>query len=918
MADQKLTDRAEITNPSNEMYVHVVDATDFSEDPEGTSKKMLRSNFLGAIFTQLFTALSDTPNTYTGQGSKLVIVNPSEAGLQFTENVFIGQQDTPPDYTGDDGKVVTVKTGGGLEFLFQTFLNLQDVSETTFEFQEGKAVTVDLSEGDPGVYSLKFTDLPTYEDIYGGNAIIKGGLIKRPGENLDFTIWGEKYIINGQFLQIPISGDVTNSPGDAFFDRQDVYFIETDNANPPNITVGILEGTPSANPTIPTLDLSTQVQVSVTLVKANATIDPNSSIDTIYDENSGLPTEWTNTKIPTGADMAYAIDPAVGTFSILLAAIGGSDTMRFLNDSDITYVGEEKLVFYIKTVLTFTAKSRIGFKLLNSSTGDYWILTVSPTTLRNYGYNPSSVDWQLIQINLSDFTASNKFATLYDTLEIIFTATPVFSLDWIVLQGGVPNPSERTQSFNQHTDTNFPTPQNRDKIQYDGVTDTFINRYDLGGLNYYNLDYEFVAPLPIGTFPLGVVAFDNVDPALTNTVTFSFTNLAGQNAEQFLKQIQVGDAFTFFSFDNLANAEVFTVTATPTISATTAIIGVSYNAGDSTGTGLIVGERLDVQWLLNRSEFKQYTALNKPNPTYKEGLTFYDYSKKALSYYNDEPDTTINIGQELVTKVYNNSGTIITNGTVVRLDGGVNFGIPFIVRSQADTTSNANSLGIATHNIGIGETGYVTVWGTIGGVDTSAWNEGDVLYISATVAGELTNIEQPILKPVALVLVAAVNGSIIVAQKNVINVTALGQALGSLRTQTLTTTPQALTAFDAAIFEKNVVVTQTGATNLTASMSPVSIGASGFYRVGFTLALTSASNALYTFEVYINGSPTGVLALVDLRNNNVDAGSASINALTQTIISDTDNIEIYGYADGGTNAVTYTSATLNVERIGNA
>ena len=643
MADQKLTDRAEITIPQDNFWVHVVNPDDKSEDPAGTSKKMMRSDFLGAIFTQLFTALSDTPNTYTGQGSKLVIVNPTEAGLQFTENVFIGQQDTPVDYTGDDGKVVTVKTGGGLEFLFQTFLNLQDVSETTFQYQEGKAVTVDVSDADPGVYSLKFTDLPTYEDIYGGNAIIKGGLIKRPGANLDFTIWGEKYIIDGQFLQIPIRGDVTNSPGDATFDRQDVYFIETDNANPPNITVGILEGTPSANPSIPTLDLSTQVQVSVTLVKANATVDPNLSIETIYDELAGLPTEWTNTVIPTGADMAYAIDPAVGTFSILLAAIAASDTMTFLNDSDINYVGEDKLVFYIKTVLTFTAKSRIGFKLINSGSGDYWNLTVSPTTLRNYGYNPSNVDWQLIQINLSDFVANNRSATLYDTLEITFTATPVFGMDWIVLQGGVPNPSADAQSFNEHSNTNFPTPQNRDKIQYDGVTDTFINRYDLGALNYYNLDYEFVAPIPVGTFPLGVVAFDNVDPALTTTVEFSLTNLAGQDSEQFLKQIQVGDAFTFFSFDNLANAEVFTVTVTPTISATTAAIGVSYNAGDSTGTGLVIGERLDVQWLFNRSEFKQYTALSKPNPTYKEGLTFYDFTKKALSYYNDDATQTVNL-----------------------------------------------------------------------------------------------------------------------------------------------------------------------------------------------------------------------------------------------------------------------------------
>lgn len=348
------------------------------------------------------------------------------------------------------------------------------------------------------------------------------------------------------------------------------------------------------------------------------------------------------------------------------------------------------------------------------------------------------------------------------------------------------------------------------------------------------------------------------------------------------------------------------------------VINVGATANDGTGDPLRdamikVNDNFDEQYAPDST---QYNPSLPSNPAYSEGLVFYDSIKKALSYYNDEDATTVNIAQELIIKVYNDNGTPITNGTAVRLDGGTVGGVPTVIRSIADTSFNANAIGVATHEISPSETGYITVWGSIGGYDTSGFTAGDILYVSATVEGELTNIEQPILKPIGLVLVSDIDGTIIIAQKPVQNITAIGQSIGSLRTQSITITPQSITAYEGNNFELNTVITNTGATNLTASISPVSIGASGFYRISFNVAITSASNALYTFEVYINGTPTGVLSVCDLINNNVTAGNASINSLTQTVILETDNIEIYAYADGGTNAVTYTSASFNIERIG--
>lgn len=304
------------------------------------------------------------------------------------------------------------------------------------------------------------------------------------------------------------------------------------------------------------------------------------------------------------------------------------------------------------------------------------------------------------------------------------------------------------------------------------------------------------------------------------------------------------------------------------------------------------------------------------NPPYKEGRVFYDKDKNALSYYNDESETTVNIAQEQIVKVCNESGSIVLNGEAVRVSTSVN-GLPCIIKSQADTAENARAVGVATHDISIGGTGYVTVFGSVGSVDTSSFSDGDILYVSATVAGELTNIEQQILSPVAIVLVSAVDGEISVKPQGVLNPVGIGQVLGDSEVQILTTTPQPLTAYNNTDdFTVNTIVTQTGTSPYTASMTPATIGASGYYRISFTFAILGVSNTIYNFELYINGIPTGLLGKIDLGNNNIDTGSTSLSVISPAIVSETDDIEIYGYVDSGTSTTIFETAIFSIERIG--
>ena len=125
-------------------------------------------------------------------------------------------------------------------------------------------------------------------------------------------------------------------------------------------------------------------------------------------------------------------------------------------------------------------------------------------------------------------------------------------------------------------------------------------------------------------------------------------------------------------------------------------------------------------------------------PAHFEGRVFYDSAEKALSYYNDATDVTINIGQESVIRVVNNSGGDIDDGVAVYISGATG-GLPEIEKAIA-TAGDTQVIGATTNDILDGQTGYVTTFGVIRGLDTSGFLAGDLLYLSDSVAGEITNV----------------------------------------------------------------------------------------------------------------------------------------------------------------------------------
>lgn len=125
----------------------------------------------------------------------------------------------------------------------------------------------------------------------------------------------------------------------------------------------------------------------------------------------------------------------------------------------------------------------------------------------------------------------------------------------------------------------------------------------------------------------------------------------------------------------------------------------------------------------------------------------------------------LQLGQEIHYHVRNNTGSIIPDGTAVMATGTIG-GSGRITIAPMDGSNIENSkyfLGITTEDIGVGDDGKVTHFGKIRGINTNAYNEGDVLWVSASVLGGLQNTQPTTIKlPIAFVISKGNNGTIFV------------------------------------------------------------------------------------------------------------------------------------------------------------
>lgn len=126
-------------------------------------------------------------------------------------------------------------------------------------------------------------------------------------------------------------------------------------------------------------------------------------------------------------------------------------------------------------------------------------------------------------------------------------------------------------------------------------------------------------------------------------------------------------------------------------------------------------------------------------------------------------NVNLQMGQEMYIRAVNKTGVQINDGQVVYVNDAQGNN-PTIALANSDSVNTSIVVGVATENIAINGTGFVTTFGIVNGFNTSTFNDGDALYLN-TVSGQLSNtIPSPphnVVK-VAIALNSTINGKIFV------------------------------------------------------------------------------------------------------------------------------------------------------------
>lgn len=140
------------------------------------------------------------------------------------------------------------------------------------------------------------------------------------------------------------------------------------------------------------------------------------------------------------------------------------------------------------------------------------------------------------------------------------------------------------------------------------------------------------------------------------------------------------------------------------------------------------------------------TLINSPSidfdttitPTEAVGKMQWDDGNGTLQFGLKGGNVNLQVGQEIVARVYNDSGVALTDGQIVYISGAQGNRIAVKLALADSDANSAGTLGMVTEPIAIGAEGFITILGTVNGLDTSALTAGALVYLSPTVAGAYT------------------------------------------------------------------------------------------------------------------------------------------------------------------------------------
>ena len=382
-------------------------------------------------------------------------------------------------------------------------------------------------------------------------------------------------------------------------------------------------------------------------------------------------------------------------------------------------------------------------------------------------------------------------------------------------------------------------------------------------------------------------------------------------------------------------------TNTPTLASSTGTNGYYYVVGTAGSTNLngITDWKVG-DWLMFNGSIWQKIDQSETLQT----ITSTDGSV-TVSTVNSNVDLSVAVAASttnVICQVRNTTGATLTKGTAVYISGATGQ-IPTVSKALAtgDSTS-AQTLGLINADLANNSNGYVTIIGLVTEIDTSAYTDGQQLYLSGSTAGTLTGTKT--YAPTHLVYVAvveyahAIHGKLFVKVQNgyeldeIHNVSAQSPSNGQTIIYNASTSlwEKAYITAGTGISVTNgagsITVANTGVTSITAT-APVSSSGGATPAISLATGYGDTQNPYASKTAnYFLASPNGsagaptfravVAADIPTLNQNTTGTAANITASSNSTLTTLSALslpgsQVSGNISGNAANVTGTVAIAN-------
>ena len=267
------------------------------------------------------------------------------------------------------------------------------------------------------------------------------------------------------------------------------------------------------------------------------------------------------------------------------------------------------------------------------------------------------------------------------------------------------------------------------------------------------------------------------------------------------------------------------------------------------------------------------------------------------------------IGQaslETLTRVQNSTGATLPKGTVVGFAGVGAANLLSVAAYLADgSTPSLYILGVLDETIpDSGATGLCCVWGPVTGIDTSAFNVGDILYANPTVAGAFTNVKPTApdnVIPLAAVLIKSATDGVIFVRPTIEQQKYYGEF-----TKTSDQSPAAINTAYALTFD-NADISE--GISIGSPASRIVVVQSGLYQFDATVQISSSNSNAKTVWLWFRKNGTDVANSARLVTININNGYTAVSMSEFFSLAANDRIEIMFAANDTAITVDNVAAT---------